>query len=265
MKPRADTVTLSGGDVEVEWHGPDPASATTLVFLHEGLGSVSIWRDFPARLAEATGTAALVYSRFGYGASTPCRLPRPLTYMHDEGLIHLPELIAATGIKDHVVIGHSDGGSIALIYAGAAARPRLRGIALMAAHVFNEAINVKSIAAARVAFDAGDLRQRLVRHHGANTDCAFNGWCDAWLDPDFMHWNIEEYLPSVTAPLLIMQGNDDEYGSMAQVRAIEAKSAGPSDVVLLPNCGHSPHRDATDATLATMTAFITDLKSGRVL
>jgi len=260
MNMRTDIVTLAGGDVEVQWHGPDPGSATTLIFLHEGLGSVSLWRDYPARLAEATGTAALVYSRFGYGGSAPCRLPRPLTYMHDEGLIHLPDLIAATGIGDHVVIGHSDGGSIALVYAGAAARPGLRGMALMAAHVFNEEINVKAIAAARIAYDSGDLRQRLARHHGANTDCAFNGWCNAWLDPDFMQWNIEEYLPSVTAPLLIMQGRDDEYGTLAQVQAIDAKSTGPSEVVLLPDCGHSPHRDATEATLAAMTAFITGLR-----
>ena len=169
----------------MQWHGPDPDSTTTLIFLHEGLGSVSLWRDFPACLAEATDTAALVYSRFGYGHSAPCRLPRPLTYMHDEGLIHLPALIAATGIKDHIVVGHSDGGSIALIYAAAAARPGLHGMALMAAHVFNEDLNVKAIAAARVAYDEGNLRQRLVRHHGDNTDYAFNGWCNAWLDPGF--------------------------------------------------------------------------------
>jgi len=265
MKPRADTVTLSGGDVEVEWHGPDPASATTLVFLHEGLGSVSMWRDFPARLADATGCAALVYSRFGYGASSPCRLPRPLSYMHDEGLVHLPELITAAGIKDHVLIGHSDGGSIAVIYAGAAARPGLRGMALMAAHVFTEEINVKSIGDIRISFDEGDLRRRLQRHHGDNTDCAFNGWCDAWLDPDFMHWNIEDYLPAVTVPLLVLQGADDQYGTLAQVQAIEMKSGGPAKSMLLPDCGHSPHREAADATLGAMIAFIAGLKSGRVL
>ncbi len=233
MEPGADTVSLSGGDVEVRWHGPSPDSVTTLVFLHQGLGSVSIWRDFPARLAEATGCAALVYSRFGYGASAPCRLPRPLNYMHDEGLVHLPEMIAAVGVKNHIVVGHSDGGSIALIYAGAAARPGLRGMALMAAHVFTEEINLKSIAEVRLAFDQGDLRRRLSRHHGDNTDCAFNGWCDAWLDPAFRQWNIEAYLSAVTVPLLVMQGTDDPYGTIAQVRAIEALSAGPADVALL--------------------------------
>ena len=181
--------------------------------------------------------------------------------MHDEGLVHLPEMIAAVGVKNHMVVGHSDGGSIALIYAGAAARPGLRGMTLMAAHVFTEEINLKSIAEARRAFDEGGLRQRLLRHHGDNTDCAFNGWCDCWLDPAFRQWNIEAYLPAVTVPLLVMQGTDDPYGTIAQVRAIAAQTAGRADVALLQDCGHSPHRQAGQATLAAMIPFILGLKS----
>jgi pimeloyl-ACP methyl ester carboxylesterase len=215
-----------------------------------------MWRDFPDRLAAATGWGAFVYSRAGYGASDPCALPRPLTYMHDEARIVLPELLRAAELRDVVLVGHSDGASIAIIAAGEGTCPGLRGLALEAPHVFCEDISVRSIAAAAEAFAKGDLRQRLKRHHGANVDCAFWGWNRAWLDPDFRAWNIEQFLPGISVPAVVIQGADDEYGTMAQVRAIEAKIGGTVGVAVFEKCGHSPHRDRPDEVLETMAAFI---------
>lgn len=248
---------LSGGEVEIAWHGERAPGAATLVLLHEGLGSLGLWRDFPARLAAATGLPALAYSRFGYGGSDPCALPRPLRYMHDEGLSVLPELLARLEIGTYVLIGHSDGASIAIIHAGGAARAGLLGAVLMAPHVFNEEISVRSIAAARRAYESGDLRARLERWHGANVDCAFLGWNGAWLDPGFRDWNIEEYLSGVRVPLLVIQGGDDEYGTLAQVEAIRAGAG--AEVLVLEQCGHSPHRDREGETLEAIVRFVARL------
>lgn len=252
-------VTCAGHALEYEWLEAGGPQAPTLVFLHEGLGSVSMWRDFPDRLAAATGWGAFVYSRAGYGASDPCALPRPLTYMHDEARIVLPELLRAAELRDVVLVGHSDGASIAIIAAGEGTCPGLRGLVLEAPHVFCEELSVKSIAAAAAAFTNGDLRQRLERHHGANVDCAFWGWNRAWLDPGFRQWNIEAFLPAIGVPALVVQGADDEYGTMAQVREIEAKIGGTVEVAVFEKCGHSPHRDRPDEVLETMAAFIRHL------
>ncbi len=254
---------VGGVRLEYAWHGPPPDRAPTLVFLHEGLGCVAMWRDFPAELAARTGCGALVYSRLGYGESDPVTPPRSLRYMHEEGLTMLPRVLAAAGIRDTVLVGHSDGASIALIAAGAGKVPEAKGLVLEAPHVFVEPIGIASITRAREAYEHGDLKARLVRHHGANTEGAFWGWNRAWLDPGFLSWNLEEYLPGVTAPVLVVQGEDDEYGTLAQVRAIEERCRGRVERVILPACGHAPHRDQREATLQAMTDFVTRLFDGK--
>ena len=225
-----------------------------LVFLHEGLGCTAMWRNFPAELAAATGCGALVYSRFGYGRSAPCVLPRPIGYMHDEALEVLPALLAAAAVERCVLIGHSDGGSIALIYAGGTAAAPLLGVITEAAHLFIEDISIRSIEVARQNYEQGELRRQLAKYHGDNTECAFRGWNSAWLDPAFRDWNIEPYLPKIRVPVLALQGRDDNYGTTAQLDAI-ARLAG-AEIELLADCGHAPHYDQKAATLAAMAAFI---------
>ena len=250
-------IALEGGTIECAWHGPGPAEAPTIVFLHEGLGSLAQWRDVPAELARLTGCGAFVYSRFGYGGSEPCGLPRPLSYMHDEAVAVLPDLIAAAGIRRHVLFGHSDGASIALIHAGAGvATEGLAGLVLEAPHVFAEAFGIEAIRRARAAYETGDLRERLAKYHGANVDTAFYGWALAWTDPGFAFWNIECHLRGIRVPALLLQGEDDEYGTADQLRAIEDGSGGPVETCLLPDCGHSPHRDRRDIVLELAPGFI---------
>jgi pimeloyl-ACP methyl ester carboxylesterase len=227
----------------------------TLVFLHEGLGSIAQWREFPAQLAARTGCGALIYSRFGYGRSDPVRLPRPLHYMHDEALV-LAELLDRTAISDHVLVGHSDGASIALIYAAAAARPGLRGVISEAAHVFCEAKTVAAIERARVDFTSGNLRTALVRHHGDNTNVAFFGWCDAWLDPVFRDWDIRPLLGSIRVPVLALQGDEDAYGTELQLDAIRQQTGAGADIRVIAQCGHAPHRDQRQLTIDAMAAFV---------
>lgn len=246
---------VDGVRLEIRRIGPPPAEATTLVFLHEGLGSASLWKDFPDRLAERTGCGALVYSRAGYGKSDPVPLPRPVRFMHDEAKT-LSKILEQAGVRDGILIGHSDGASIALICAGSHPAPGLRGLILEAPHVFAESHGLASIAKIREVYRGTDLRQRLARHHGANVDVAFRGWNDVWLDPEFRAWNIEEYLPSIQAPILILQGEDDEYGTWLQVEAIQRQSGGPVEAIALAGCGHSPHREHPEKTLEGMASFI---------
>jgi pimeloyl-ACP methyl ester carboxylesterase len=241
--------------LEIRRLGPPPASAPTLVFLHEGLGSVSAWRDFPDRLAERTGCGALVYSRAGYGKSPPAPLPRPVRFMHDEAEV-LAHLLDQEGIRQPILVGHSDGASIALIYAGSAPTILPLGLVLEAPHVFTEPSGLASIARIAEVYRTSDLRERLARHHGANTDNAFRGWNDVWLHPDFQAWNIEDVLPRIEIPMLILQGEDDEYGTWRQVEAIERQSGGPVEAVALPDCGHAPHREHPERTLGEMAGFI---------
>lgn len=230
-----------------------------IVLLHEGLGSVAMWRDFPDRLAAATGAPVFVYSRAGYGKSSPIPLPRPARYMHDEALDVLPRVLEAVGIVDCVLVGHSDGGSIALIYAGGVKDNRALGVVTMAAHVFNERLCVDSIAAAGRAYRETDLRQRLARYH-ADVDNAFRGWNDVWLSEEFWRWNIEEYLPRISVPVLAMQGLDDEYGTPRQVEAIIGQVKGRAEKLMLPKCKHSPHRDQSEMTLAAIKEFMRSLE-----
>ena len=225
----------------------------TLLLLHEGLGSVAMWRDSPGRLAHATGCDALVYSRYGYGQSAPLDAPRSVRYMHDEALVALPTLLDTLAVTRPILVGHSDGGSIALIHAGAGTRP-VCAVVTLAAHVLVEDISVTSIAAAKVAYETTDLRTKLARYH-ADVDSAFWGWNRIWLDPEFRAWNIEEYLPRIACPVLAIQGEDDEYGTMEQMRRIGAQVP-DVDLVELEDCRHSPHRDQPQAVLDAITRFV---------
>jgi pimeloyl-ACP methyl ester carboxylesterase len=254
------SVDTPAGRIEYRWAGSTlrDTSLPVLVFLHEGLGCVALWKDFPDQLAQATGLPALVYSRIGYGGSSPCALPRPITYMHDEGEAGLPDLLTALGIQSHILIGHSDGASIALLYAGAQPRAGLQGVAVMAPHVFCEDVSVRSIRAADKAYAEGDLKARLAKYHGDNVDCAFRGWCDSWLNPEFHHWNIEAYVDRITVPVLAIQGEDDEYGTAAQVDSIRRRAG--AEALLISACGHSPQRDQPAATLTALAGFIRRLE-----
>ena len=247
---------MNGDRLEVARYGPSPEMAPTLIFLHEGLGCTEMWRDFPARLATATGCGALVYSRLGYGLSDPCPLPRPVSFMHDEGLQGLPALLDAAGVKQCILIGHSDGGSIAIIYAGGTPASPLRGLITEAAHVFCEKVTLDSIRKAREEFKRGDLQAKLEKFHGPNTDCAFWGWNGAWLNPDFINWNIEQYLSGIRVPILSIQGEDDQYGTLAQIEAIAGQAGTGAETLILKNCRHSPHHQQEAKTFKAMQNFI---------
>lgn len=246
-------VTVCSHRIEYERVVVTRADRPTLVFLHEGLGSVAMWRDFPSRVAHATNCNALVYSRYGYGSSEPLREPRTVSYMHDEALATLPELLDQLAIDRPILVGHSDGGSIALIHAGGARRP-VGGLVLMAPHVLVEDISIASIAAAKVTYETSDLRAKLAPYH-ADVDSAFWGWNRIWLHPDFRRWNIEDYLPRVSCPVIAMQGEDDEYGNMEQLARI-GRQVADVELLTLKDCRHSPHRDQPEAVMEAMTAFV---------
>jgi pimeloyl-ACP methyl ester carboxylesterase len=247
---------VEGVRFEARWVETGSKGKPALVFLHEGLGSVSLWRDFPNRLARATGCPALVFSRQGYGGSDAAELPRPLTFHRVEGLQVLPKVLDAAGIEDFIIVGHSDGASIAIAYAGGTDEDRLKGLILEAPHVFNEDKNVNAIRALYESWEGSELRRRLMRHHGDNVDGAFLGWARVWLDPEFLHFNMEDCLPHIKVPTLIIQGEQDEYGTSRQYEAISTQLGGPCEVVVLDDCRHSPHRDQEKATLEAMTRFI---------
>lgn len=251
-------LTVSGKQLEYSWHGPGPEEAPTLVFLHEGLGCMEMWRGFPELVAAASGCGALVYSRAGYGHSDPIELPRPVRFMHDEALITLPQVLEALAITRAILVGHSDGGSIALIHAGGSGDARVRGLILEAPHVFVEEPGLQSIRAIAEDYRSDDhkLEQRLQRYHGEQVEQTFWAWNNVWLDPAFRSWNIEAYLPQVRVPVLLIQGEDDQYGTLAQVRAIENGCQGPVQTLVLSNCGHSPHLDQPELTLEAMTSFL---------
>lgn len=246
-------ITAQGRSLEVQRISGRIPTAPELIFLHEGLGSVSHWKDFPARVGEATGCPVTVYSRYGSGNSALLIEPRPVRYMHDEGLEVLPDLLAQLQIENPILIGHSDGASIAIIYAGA--HDHVRGLVLLAPHVFVEDLSVASIAEAKVQFETTNLPEKLARHH-RDAAKTFWGWNQIWLHPEFRAWNIEEYLPRIACPVLVIQGVDDQYGTMAQVEAIQRQAAGKVQVVALKNCRHSPQRDQPEATLEAITQFV---------
>jgi pimeloyl-ACP methyl ester carboxylesterase len=270
VEPRREELWVGGTRLEAQWHGPrrlaaapgDPALALTIVLLHEGLGSVSTWREWPARIARETACPVLV-SRAGYGRSDATPVPRPLDYMEREGRDVLPRVLDAAGVGRAILVGHSDGGSIALVHAATeratSASPssspssaRVQGLVLLAPHVVCEDVSVRAIEAAREEYLHGDLRARLARHHGANVDVAFWGWNRAWLDPAFRAFDLTGYLPDVRAPTVVLQGERDPYGTARQVELVAAGCAGPVTVTILPGVGHAPQREAEDATTAAV-------------
>ena len=250
-----DEIVIGGRRIEAEWHGPGPERAPTLVLLHEGLGCVGMWRDVPRMLAARTRYGVLVYSRPGYGKSDPLPRPRALRYMDEEAFGILPAVLDQAGVRKVILVGHSDGASIATIYAGGRQDFRVRGLALMAPHFFVEDLSIRSIVAAREAFEQGDLRERLRRYHGDNVDTAFRTWNDAWLDPGSQGWRIEESLAHIRVPILIIQGADDQYGTPAQLDLAEQATYCPVETLLLPECRHSPHLDQPDAALDAIAEF----------
>ena len=249
-------VEVDGHRLEYQWIGPPAGEAPCVVMLHEGLGSLSMWLDFPSAVAHATGLAVLVYSRLGYGKSDPLEdFSLPVSYMHDDATTALPGVLAALDVRQPILFGHSDGASVAMIYAGSGIDPAPLGVVAMSPHVFVEPICIVNIAKARVAYEEGDVRQRLARHHD-NVDSAFYGWNLAWLLPAFKDWNIEDYLRRIRCPIYVIQGADDEYGTMKQVEVIERQAGAGAEHVVLAECGHSPQRQQREATLAAAAGFI---------
>jgi pimeloyl-ACP methyl ester carboxylesterase len=253
----SDSGFLTLGDQRLEYRmiGPRPDAAPTIVMLHEGLGCVGLWGDFPDKLQAATGAGVFVYSRAGYGQSSPVALPRPLSYMHDEARAVLPRLLEQIGFQRGLLLGHSDGASIAAIYAGSHQDHRIGGLVLIAPHFFTEDVGIASIEEARKAYETADLRARLARWH-THVDNAFKGWNGAWLDPEFRKWDITEFLTYIRVPILIVQGEDDQYGTVKQIEIAKQECYCPVEVALLPGAKHSPQREAPDATLKAISDFV---------
>jgi pimeloyl-ACP methyl ester carboxylesterase len=255
-----DSGHLSIGPHSLEYRfvGPRPERAPTIVMLHEGLGCVGLWGDFPDKLQRATGAGVFVYSRAGYGQSSPVALPRPLTYMHDEARDVLPALLDTIGFTRGVLLGHSDGASIAAIYAGTHQDHRVGGLVLIAPHFFTEDSGIASIVDAKRAYEMTDLKQRLARWH-KDVDNAFYGWNGAWLDPDFRKWDITEQLAYIRVPILIVQGEDDQYGTVKQIEAAQDECYCPVEIALLKGAKHSPQREQAEATLRAISDFIANV------
>lgn len=254
----SEYLTVADQRLEYVWIGPPPSQAPTIVFLHEGLGSITQWRDFPASLCQGTGLGGLVYARRGHGSSEPRQAPHAPDFMHAEALTVLPAVLAALGIERPVLFGHSDGASIAIIATGAG-RVAPRGVVLEAPHVFVETMTTDQIARLRDAYGSTDLGSKLARHHGPNTVALFEHWSNVWLNDAFTDWNIEAYLAGIRCPVLVIQGEDDEYGSLAQVDAVVRGTGGAADTLLVPGCGHAPHLQHADIVRARSTAFVRGL------
>ncbi len=248
-------VTAAGRKLEYQRIDADDAKPV-IVFLHEGLGSISQWRDFPHKVVAATGCPALLYARYGYGQSDVLEAPRVPGFMHDEALLALPELLASLGVVNPILLGHSDGASISLIHAGAG--HKVRGVIVEAPHVFVEEHGGHGIRAAGEAFRTTDLPQKLGKHH-RDAAKTFYGWYDVWTSEAFPRWNIEESLPGIRCPVMCIQGEDDAYGTMAQLDAIARQVSGPCELVKLPDCGHAPHKEQPQRTLAAVTRFVQSL------
>ena len=245
---------IGTSDLEYRMIGPAPDDAPTIVMLHEGLGSADQWGEFPQKVQAATQAGVFVYSRAGYGASTPANLPRPLDYMQIEALDVLPKLLMEIGFRRGILVGHSDGASIATIYAGGLQDHRVRAVALIAPHFIVEDISVASIAEIKTAYETTNLREKLARWH-KDVDNAFYGWNGAWLDPKFRAWDISDYLAYIRVPVAVIQGADDEYGTLRQIEIAREECYCPVGVTVIEGAGHSPHRDAPEAMLAVISEF----------
>jgi pimeloyl-ACP methyl ester carboxylesterase len=240
--------------LEYRFAGPPPSEAPTLVLLHEGLGSAGMWGDFPEKLQAATGLGVFAYSRVGYGHSSPAKLPRTLDFMHVEAREILPRVLDAIGFRKGLLVGHSDGGSVAAIYGGSVQDHRVRGLVLMAPHFIVEDVTIKAIREIRQAYDESRLRERFARWH-ADPDATVRGWTDVWLKNDFHDWDLREDLGYIRVPILIIQGEHDHYGTVRQLEIAQEECYCPVETLLLPDTQHAPHREAAEATLAAIVDF----------
>ena len=257
-----DFIEIDGVKLECAWFGDAPKDAPTLVMLHEGLGSVSIWRDYPAALSKATGTRVFAYSRAGYGKSDSVKLPRPLDFMQREARDVLPKLLEKIGFRRGMLVGHSDGGTIAAAYAGSVQDHRVRGLVLIEPHFFVEEFNLKSIRKITNEYKTSDLREKLARHHN-DPDNAFLGWSGAWLDPGFGRvLDLREELIHIRVPLLIVKGENDPYATMEQVWMAERECYCPVEHVVVEGAAHAPHREKPEQTIAATSAFINRILRG---
>ena len=252
--PLIDSLLVQNQKIEVEWHRGD-SNKPTLVFLHEGLGCTSLWKEFPFTLSQMTQCNAFVFSRPGYGKSDPCTLPWKINFMHAQAMKFIPAVLRAAEILDHVIIGHSDGGSMGIVYAGSSHANRLKGLITMAAHVFCEAITLEAIREAKNQYLHHDLKNRLEKYHGPNTKNAFWGWNNLWLTPGFVHWNIQKYLNRIKVPMQAIQGRQDQYGTPAQLTAI-ASGVMDCETHLIEHCRHAPHQDQKETILKLMAGYI---------
>lgn len=251
-------VVANGASLEWAVFGPRDPAVPVIVLLHEGLGCLALWRSFPEQLARHTGYRVFAFSRAGYGRSDAAKLPWPLDYMTREALDCLPEVLAAIDAPGYVLLGHSDGASIAAIYAGSVADDRLRGVVLMAPHFFTEPMGLAEIAAARDVFATTAMKARMAKYH-ADPAATFRGWNDAWLDPAFKAWNVEAVIESFRVPVLALQGREDQYGTLAQIEVVRRKSPADVDLAVIEKCRHSPHFDQPEATLEAIGAFLNRL------
>ncbi len=249
----ADLMRVDGVGLEYACFGPTPSEAATIVLLHEGLGSVALWRDFPQSLAQRTGLGVFVYSRRGYGQSDPEESPRPLDFMTREACDVLPGVLDQAGVRRCILFGHSDGATIAAIYAGSVSDHRVRGLILEAPHFFTEESALSEIAGVHEEFESSGLKKRLARYH-RDAEAAFRGWSSVWLNPKFRAWDVSEVIEYIRVPTLAIQGRDDQYGTLEQIRVIEERTYSPVDTVIL-NCRHSPHLEATEQTLKAVEEF----------
>ena len=252
--PEPQRIQVGDTRLEAQCYGPAPTEAPTIIMLHEGLGCVALWRDFPAQLAKATGYGVLAYSRAGYGASDGSPPPKPLDYMTREAMDVLPLVLEQIGFKRGILLGHSDGASIATIYAGSTEDMRIRGLVLIAPHFFTEPVGLAAIRDAKEVYEAGDLKPKLAKYH-THVDDAFYGWNGAWLDDGFQDWNIAENIDYLRIPVLGIQGRDDEYGTLAQLDELETRLYSPFDCVILEDCKHSPHLEKPDETVGAIAEF----------
>ena len=248
------SLTAAGKSLEYACFGPTPSDAPTLILLHEGLGCAALWRDFPNALTEATGFGVLTYSRAGYGQSDPADLPRPLNYMTREAMDVLPDVLEVIGVRRCVLVGHSDGATVAAIYAGSVPDRRVRGIVLMAPHFFAEEMGLAEIAKAKRAYEDGDLHARMIKYH-RDPENAFWGWSDSWLHPDFRTWDVADVIDYIRVPVLAIQGREDQYGTLAQIEMLEERSYAPVESLILDDCRHAPFLDQGSTVIAAIAEY----------
>lgn len=245
---------VHGKAIEFRCVGPNPTLAPTIVLLHEGLGCVELWRDFPEKLSDKTGFGVCAYSRAGYGKSDPAELPRPVDYQTIEAVNVLPRVLTQIGFRRGILAGHSDGATIAAIYAGSVIDHRVRGIVLMAPHFFTEEVGLQEIAKSRIQYETGGLREKMAKYH-KDPDNAFYGWNEAWLNPEFLNWDVTEVIDYLRVPILAIQGRDDQYGTPAQIEALQTKSYAPVDARILNDCHHAPYLEQPDQVLSAIGDF----------